>query len=309
MNGPIAPGQFEGGEHSQLTTLARRRAERLKRLLALPLPVLVLLEIAWCSALLVAAVLEVPLLETALARIMPGASDLLIRIGSIAFVIVYAVLWHAMGHRLADAHLLSMSTTTAGRAGVVSPAFGWIGVGLSVTLSAALIGVAIRRGQSLADTAAQRAADNAALDAMATPTESELDGIRSAAWHAAFWPDFGFTVLVMAMLAALAVWIGYSSPVRHEALSLHAARAGAEWANRRADTLAAHHGNALQRLESQRVTARERAEQAVRLTSALEHRFARAKQVSRHHMAEHQGRPDATTTLFPHADNHPEAGS
>lgn len=301
----LAPGMSGDGENTQLAALADRRHQRLLRQLSLPTWALAGHEIAWWAVVVVAALLEVRLLEVALARILPTATDTAVFLGSLAFVLVYALLWHGVGNRLAEA--AALSAPSAAKARRIPPAFGVTGVLLVATLLAVLAAVSWIRAITLADAAARKAVQTAVDDAIpglsgdtaGGLSEQATQRIYDTAWWSALWPDLLFTLAVMLMLAALSVWIGFGAHLRHEALSLHLARFGATRATHRARELAADHTHARRRADSQQVMADARAAHARRLSDSLTHRFARAKQVSRHLLATSQGQPDATTVLFP----------
>lgn len=254
---------------------------------------------------LIAAFLEVPLIESAIAVIMPNAGDLQIRIGSIAYLLVYTVLWHVVGTRLAHARTYRHTISSVGRGTRLNPAFGVLGVVLVVMLLGTLVAVAWRRATALADTAARAALNRATAETLTALTGEQAREIGDSARAAALWPDWWFTVSVMGMLAALAVWIGHSAVARHEAIALHLARRHADRATDTAASLAADHADARRRYDTQAATAHDRGLRAERVHAALNDRFARARQVVRHHLARAHARPDATTELLPRHNDMP----
>lgn len=288
------------GERTQRVLMADQERSSLQRLAALPLAALVGIEIGWGIVLLAAAVLEQPLVATALARVLPSAPDWQIQVGAAAYLIVYAVLWHAIGHRIAAARHLSLSTTTTGTSKKLNPAFGAAGVVLVVILTLALAGVAVRRALSLADRAAQAAATTLVKNSVNPPSAADLAHAGDQAWHSAFWPDLVFTVSLMVLLAALGTWHGYRADARHHAMSLHLIQRRADSARRAAADLRAAHLDTARRAQTQDGAAADRHEQASHFDDALRERFELAKTTVRHSLSYQQGRPDATTTLATH---------
>lgn len=306
---PVIDPTTGDGDRSHRSTLSDRDETRLTRLLALPTWALLALEIGWWAVVVLASVLEEPLVRTALAPIMPTAADWQITVGAIAYLVVYIALWHAVGHRLADARHLSLTSSAAGTSRRINPGFGAIGVTLLVVVTIALVGVAVRRALALAEIAAQRAVDQLVESSVRQVSPGDQQHARDTAWSQAFWPDLTFTFSVMALLAVLAIWIGYSSTPRHEALALHLARANAHRAGKKAGELRTQHQNAARQVATQQATAHDRDEQATDFQHALQARFARAKSTVRQELTYGQGRPEATSTLtdsisWPEPDQH-----
>ncbi|MGW5317328.1 hypothetical protein [Nocardia thailandica] len=275
------------GEHARRVAAAQRRGQRLRRLLSMPPVAVAGLELAWIAVLLLGAVPEISLIEPPLSTMLPTAGELLVRVVAIAYLAVYSTLWHLLGSRVGAGAQSGLGR----RAGL-----GWGSAALAAILVATLVGIAVRRALSLADSAGRRAVSAAAESGTALDAD-QLDQVRGAAWWAAFWPDLAFTVSLMGMLAALAVLAGAGSVLRHEALSLHLARLGARRAAHRAAALDAEHRALTQRVESVRAATAARDEHATELVTALHDRFARAAHLVRHHIAQHQGTPEATTTI------------
>jgi hypothetical protein len=295
------------GERTRRALMAAREHSALKRLAALPLPALVGIEITWAIVLLAAAILEQPLVVTALARVLPSAPDWQIQVGAAAYLIVYAVLWHAVGNRLAAARHLSLSTTTTGKSKKLNPAFGGVGVALVFVLTLAMAGVAVRRALSLADGAAQKAVTTLVKNSVNPPSAGDLARAGDQAWHTAFLPDLVFTLSLMVLLAALGTWHGYRADARHHAVSLHLVQRRADAARRAAADLQAAHLDMARRAATQESVAADRHDQADLFDDALLERFEQAKTTVRHSLSFQQGRPDATTTLATHQAPRPVA--
>lgn len=296
----IALSGSADGERTQRVHMADRDRNSLQRLSALPLWALIGIETGWALVLLTAAILEQPLVASVLARVLPAAPDWQIHIGSAAYLVVYAVLWYGLGHRVAEARHLSLSSTSAGTAKKLNPAFGAIGVALLAVLTAALVGVSVRRALSLAERAGQSAVTTLATGSVTPPTPAELFAASDSAWRHAFWPDLIFTLTLMLLLAALATWHGYRSEPRHRALSLHLVQRRADTSLAQAADLQAHAETAARRADSQNAAAADRDSQAEQFDASLLERFEQAKTTVRHAMSYQQGRPEATTALATH---------
>ena len=279
--------------HAEHAAAGERDRRLLQRYLAWPLLAVVAFEIACKSMLLVASIIEVPLMESTLSVVFPTASDRTITLGAVAFLILYITLWDVLGVRLAEARR-AQHTVPGARRGP-----GFATCALLVTMVAIVLAIAILRTNSLADSAARHAISAATAASVDPLDAATLAQIEHTAWWSAFWPDATFTVTLMTMLALLALLVGYYSPTRHQALSLHLARSAADRATRRAHRADAARLDAGRRAQAQQVVAADREQHATALTGALDDRFERAKQLVRHLIAERQANPDATTTVFP----------
>lgn len=288
------------GERAQRTHMAERDRNSLQRMAAMPLWAVVTIEALWVLVLLAAGVLEQPLIASVLARVLPTAPDWQIQVGSAVYLLVYAVLWHAVGQRLAEARHLNLSSTSNGTQPKRNPAFGAVGVALLTVLTLALVGVSVRRALGLAERAGESAATNLTTNSVTPPTPAQLAAASDTAWRHAFWPDLIFTLSLMLLLAALATWCGLRAEARHRALSTHLIRRRADTAVRKAAELRAEADTASRRATSQDAAAADRHTQAAQFAAALPERFEQAKTTVRHAMSYQQGRPEATTTLAVH---------
>ncbi|MFE1592880.1 hypothetical protein [Nocardia sp. NPDC058705] len=279
--------------HAQHLAATEHDRRLLQRYLAWPFLAVIVFEIACKSVLLVASIIEVPLMETTLSVVFPTAGERTVTLGAIAFLILYITLWDILGVRLAQSRRLQRTTPDARR----GPGFATCA--LLVTMVAVVVAIAVLRTKSLADSAARHAV-SAAIAASVDPLDAaDLARIEHTAWWSAFWPDATFTVALMTMLALVALLVGFYSPTRHQALSLHLARSAADRTIRRAARADAAHRDATRRAQAQQIVAADRERHASALTESLDDRFERAKQLVRHLIAERQANPDATTTVFP----------
>ncbi|MFG1770759.1 hypothetical protein ACGFIX_14390 [Nocardia salmonicida] len=280
---------FESAMTTDADHRDRARQRLLHRYLGWPFIAVIAFEIACKSLLLVAAIVEVPLVSSALAMVLPTAGELTIDLGGVAVLIIYAALWHHLGVRVAESTHAPNKRTGPG-------ATNWA---LAAALSAMMLALAVLRTTTLADSAARRAVATAIATTVDVPDPGMLAEIERTAWWSAFWPDSTFTVTLMTMLALLALLIGYHSPIRHQALSLHLARHNATRARAKAARARAAADHAARQADAQLHAATARWSHATALTTALTDRFTRAKHLARHLITEHQASPDSTTTIFP----------
>ena len=285
------------GEHVHRSTLREHARQLQVRALALPLWALLAREAGWWVIIAAAVVLEHPLVTSTLALVMPSAGDRALAIAALAYLAVYVALWHAVGHRIAEARQLYLASSSSGTARRLNPAFGALGVVLLTVSVLALLGVAVRRALSLADKAGSRAVTTLLDTSIDPPSIEQQNLTREQAWGQTFWPDLMFTISVMALLAALAVWIGFTAAPRHQSLSLHLSRRAAHAAAARAAAAAAAHAGAERRVAARQDSMQDRDVQAAALLDVLDARFDRAKTTVRHHLSYRQGRPEATTAL------------
>lgn len=291
-------GVAADGDNAHRVEQRRHEDSRLVRLLGLPLVVLLLLEAAVWAAIVAAAALEQPLVESALALILPGAAPSVLRVASVAYLLVYVLSWHAVGHRLGEARRLRLATSQVGSGWrSLNPAFGGSGVVFALVGVGSLALVAGCRTYALADLAGTKAAGRLVTTSGGSASPAALAAAYEDAYWTSFWPDLGITFAVMALVAALALWVGMQSLARHEAISVRVAEIVTGWHERRARRAEEQAELAERHVDIQRRARDDRAAEHAEFRAALTNRFARAREVFRHTLAAGLGQSEATTVL------------
>ena len=157
---------------------------------------------------------EYLVMRSALESFVLGVEPVLISVMAVGVLVGYAVIWHAVGDRLERAEEVRLSVDGPGRAGLLNPAFGVLGLLYAIGGVATGAAVAYLRADEMATRAAEDAARRARSDFPAV-------GADATSPETVWLHSYGGTLLAeMVMNAALMglmalVAIALASP-RHQ---------------------------------------------------------------------------------------------
>ncbi|MDV6305343.1 hypothetical protein R3P93_22490 [Rhodococcus cerastii] len=306
MSSPVnspAPEPFDqliDGRSGTRLRSRRRRMDSLAGLIAQPLWMLSALAAGLVTVQAVATIGEYAFLRSSLDHILPDQPSRLLMMIAVGMLVAYSVLCSVVGHRLAVAKEATDDGTEKSSGW---RAFGPVGALFLLVAVSALIFMAWRRADVLADRAAAATVAKAQagadlLGAQTAPT-ADLDAIRDQAYQSAWWSDFWFVTGVMVLLGAVSVAVGLGMHLVMRAWNIAAVQARADrWIAKagRADTAR----NAAQDALRTRVAMREdRSELAQNHRAAVTQRFDNARAHARVYLAQRLGSPDATTNIVP----------
>lgn len=278
----------------------RRHANSLAGLLAYPLWVLSLIAAALVTVQFVATVGEYAFLRSSLDHILPDQPARLLMLIAVGMLAAYSVLCFVVGHRLAVAKEAIDDGTEASSGW---RAFGPVGALFLLVAVGALIFMAWRRADVLADRAAAVAVAKAQaggdlLGAQGLPS-AELDAIREQAHQSAWWGDFWFVTGVMVLLGAVSVAVGLGMHLVMRAWNVAAVQARADRWTAKAGKADTARNAALDALRTRVAMREDRGELARQHRVAVAQRFDNAREHARVYLAQQLGSPEATTNVLP----------
>lgn len=277
-----------------------RRVDSLAGLIAQPLWLLSLLAAGLVTVQVVATIGEYAFLRSSLDHILPDQPSQLLTLIAVGMLTAYSVLCFVVGHRLAVAKE-AIDDGTEKSSGW--RAFGPVGALFLVVAVGALIFMAWRRADVLADRAAAVAVTKAQagvdlLGAQALPS-ADLDAIRDQAYQSAWWSDFWFVTGVMVLLGAVSVAVGLGMHLVMQAWNVVAVQARADRWTVKAGTADTDRNAAQDALRTRVAMREDRSDLAQNHRAAVAQRFDNARSHARVYLAQRLGSPDTTTNIVP----------
>ena len=239
-------------------------------------------------------------LRSAALLLMPESPALFISGLTAAVTAAYVVVWHSVGSR--GALVRSVTQRSAGNGGRPHRrAFGVWGV---VAATVGLLGLTIvgwRRADALAaehaDQAMRRLVEFAVVD---VPDPAAVKAAGTAAYAEVFWPDFSWTIVVLALLATASMLVGLITGPWKAATALALGDRKLAHAKQRL-TAAERRETETHRELTSRIRAQDNHAALAQLhIQELPHRFEQGKQRFRLALAARLGDPEMTNEIFPH---------
>jgi hypothetical protein len=295
----VPPSPWFDGTSAVRASLRDADAERSSRLAALPPTLLYLLVGLMYGLLASLSAGDFSQIRSAAAAVVPEASAGQLDLLALALTLAYALVWHVVGSRGAAARAAVLAAPgDAGRP--LLRGFGWAGLFHATLGTTALVGIALSRADVLARLSGDIAARRVVSDALGAVDVAAVADARGRAVTDAFWPDLRWGLVVLGLLAAAALLVGFLSGPMKRAAGLAMAERSIMRRRLGLSKVEARESAARSELVS-RIEGRARVVELAgmqdREDRELPHRFDAAKERFRVALAVRLSDPEATTVL------------